>query len=833
MLTIRLKIAAALLLSLALLAGGLSASTADEGRTEPGDARAESPLPAGAVARLGTSRFRHAFNVRGLAFSPDGKMIASGSQKNTIRLWDVETGQELKVLTGHTSAVVGLCFSPDGKTLASSSWDRTIRLWDVAGGNEVRRIDGHQGGVNSITFSADGKKLLSASGDGTARIWDAAGGNELQQLQGHEGAVETASFSRDGKRIATGGQDNTARLWDAATGKELHKLEGHGSRVRGAAFSPDGKRLFTAGWDTTGRLWDVETGKQVAQVKHTTGFEAVAFSPDGKAVATASGWGNAANVWDVTGDAIRPRWHGKAGQPFAVAFSADGKRLAAGGWDDMIHVWEAETGKELASSRPIGHTACVHTVAFLPDRKSLVSAAADGAVIVWDTAHGKPLRHAQAPGTRAWCLAVSPDGKTLAVGCHDKSVQLWDAMTFKLVGTLTADGSVRGLAFSPDGRRLAVVSGDEPDLRSAKPEEGQGAGVWDVTTQQRLIRFEGHDGTVKAVAYSPDGKTVATGGADGTTRLWDATTGQELRKFEGPTTVVEAVRFSPDGKLLAAAARGGTTRVWRLAMNDTPMSFGVGQSSHLWALVFSPDGRLLATGTRGPNPVKSAVRVWDVLSGKERARFVGHQETAAGLCFSEDGRILASGGCDGSVLLWDLTGRMHDGKFATAEVPSPVLETEWSELTGEDSMKMHKAIWTLAAAPKQSLPLLRDILKPIKAGDSKRITELIKELDSDDFDTREKASAELDRIGEPAEPLLRKALEGTPTAELRVRVTQLLDRFGGRVASADVLRRERALEVLEHIDTDEARALLEELARGAPEATLTQQAKAALKRRGH
>jgi RNA polymerase sigma factor (sigma-70 family) len=845
----KLKIAAALLLTVGLLGTGAglltaqsppqekpeappAARAAEPDRAETADLPADLPLPAGALARLGTARFRHAFNVRSLAFSPDGKVIASGSQKNTIRLWDADTGQELKVLTGHGNGVVGLCFSPDGKTLASSSWDTSIRLWDVAGGNEVRRIDPQAGVVNSVAFSPDGKALLSAHGDGTARLGDAATGTELRQFQGHQGAVEVAAFSRDGKMIATGSQDNSARLWDAATGKELRKLEGHTARVRGVAFSPDGKRLLTAGWNPTARLYDVETGKQVAELKHTTGPEGVAFSPDGKTVALATGWGDTAAVWDVTGDVARLRWTGKVGQPIAVTFSPDGQRLAAAGWDSAVHVWDVATGKELAASRPVGHTTWVHTVALLPDRKTLVSASADGQVIVWDAASGKPLRQGHVPGTRAWCLAVSPDGKALAVGCHDQTVQLWDIGTLKPTGTFKADGSVHGLAFSPDGRHLAVVCGDEPDLRSAREVKGDGAGVWDVATGQRLLRLDGHEGAVKTVAYSPDGKTIATGGADRTARLWDAATGKELRSFTEHGNVVEKVLFSPDGTRFATAARGGTARVWRLASDDPPLAINTGQNAHLWAAAFSADGRLLATGTRGPGPVKAAVRVWDVATGKERARFVGHQETAAGLDFSADGRVLTSGGGDGAVLLWDLTGRVEKGKFVTAELTPPALESEWGDLLGDDAMKAHRAGWALAAAPKQALPLLREVLKPVKPADEKRIAQLIKDLDADDFDAREKASAELEKIGEPAAPALRKALEGTPTAELRIRATQLLDKFGGKVVSADALRRERALEVLEHVGGAEARALLEEIAKGAPEAALTQQAKAALTRLG-
>jgi hypothetical protein len=253
-------------------------------------------------------------------------------------------------------------------------------------------------------------------------------------------------------------------------------------------------------------------------------------------------------------------------------------------------------------------------------------------------------------------------------------------------------------------------------------------------------------------------------------------------------------------------------------------------NNFLRAIAFSADGRLLATATRGNGQVKAAVRVWDVATGQERMRFAGHQETADAVAFSADGRVLASGGGDGTVLLWDVTGRVENGKFAPVQLSPPVLESEWTDLNGADAMKVHKAVWTLAAAPKQSLPLLRDYLKPVRPADAKRIAQLIKDLDSDDYDVREKASAELEKVGEQATAELRRALDGAPSSEVRIRATRLLDRFGGKTTSPDALRHQRALEVLEHIGSPEARTLLEEIARGAPEAALTQEAQAALKR---
>jgi RNA polymerase sigma factor (sigma-70 family) len=798
---------------------------ADEG------AGAESPLPGGALARLGTSRFRHAYVVSSLAYSPDGKEIASGSHLGTVRFWDPASGKQLRVLNAHDGGVIGLAYSPDGKVLATGSWDRTIRLWDVATGAPLRTLAGHASEASRLVFSPDGKVLASGGKDGTARLWDPASGQALSTMTAHNGEVRGLAFSDDGKRLATSGTDKMVYVWDAESGKKLATCEGHENSAESVVFSPDGKTLASCGRDTTLRLWDSKTGKQTRSLKHDSWLERVAFSPDGKLLAIAGGWGGKVYLWDLAAGGDKPRWTGRQPQSISVAFSPDGKKLAGVGWEPTVRVWDVATGREEGAAPVAGHTGWVQAVAVLPGGKTAVSAGSDGAVIVWDVARGRELRRMEGHKERVHCLAVAPDCKTIATGGRDKMVRLWDVATGKELSKITAGGLVTGLAFAPDGKRLASASGNDLYDGWVLEMPGHGAAVWDVATGKPAFRLEGHEGGVKAIAYSPDGKTIATGGNDKTARLWDAASGKELRRLDGHNGAVEAVAFSPDGKLLATAGQDGVPRLWRLGTDDKPLELS---EPNYWLLhvAFSPDGRTLLTAARQVGRIKSPLRLWDVATGKERARFPGHQGTAARAAFSPDGRVIASGGGDAAVLLWDVTGRSENGKFATAELAPLALEGAWADLAADDGFKAHRAVWTLAAAPKEALPLLRDSLKPVPAGDSKRIAQLVKDLDADDFDAREKASAELDRIGEPAAPALRKALEGMPSAELRVRATSLLEKFTGKAPSAEGLRRGRAMEVLEQLGGTEARAVLEEIAKGAPEAALTQEAKAALKRLG-
>ena len=282
----------------------------------------------------------HSDVVRSVAFSPDGKRLASGSRDNTIKLWDTATGKELLTLKGHSeyAYVWSVAFSPDGKRLASGSIDRTIKIWDTATGKELLALKGHSSQVNSVAFSPDGKRLASGSDDEIIMLWDTVTGKELRMLLAPDD-VSSVAFSPDGKRLAAGGDNGIIKLWDTVTGKELLTLKGDSESVNSVAFSPDGKRLASAGsCDGIIKLWDTVTGKKLLTLKGAS--LSVAFSPDGRRLASGSD-DDTIRVWDtVTGKELL-MLKGHSDKVWSVAFSSDGKRLASGSADKTINIWDA------------------------------------------------------------------------------------------------------------------------------------------------------------------------------------------------------------------------------------------------------------------------------------------------------------------------------------------------------------------------------------------------------------------------------------------------------------------------------------------------------------
>jgi RNA polymerase sigma factor (sigma-70 family) len=782
------------------------------------------PLPAGAIARLGTVRLRSGLRTQA-EFSPDGKFIASAAAEAGVWLWDTATGKQLHQFVSERE-VLQVAFSPDGKILAGG--DNPIHIWEVATGKEIRRLEPEtKPPVPSsvrVIFSPDGAMLASAGPGRCIRLWEVATGRQIRRL---EGDVSPEAFSSDGKLLAATNWSGKILLWDLATGKET-QIAGPGTEhwsMCCATFTPDSARLISCWSDKAVRVWDLSTHKQIRTLELKAPFKygSMAISHNMKVIAS----GNEAGLiqlWETaTGKELR-RWQAHNNMVAPLAFSFDDKLVLSGGFfqDSALRVWDAATGKELHSFA--GHCGLIEWLAFAPDGRSLFSAGREKVLSRWDLTRQsyQPLCEWR---TRGWDrCAISPSRQTVATwGAGERTVQLWDAATGKEICSLgkytwSSDRAVAPtlpLAFSPDGCLLASLDANLVRLNEA-------------LTGREIHRFERIEGQTCAVAFSPDSRTLAAAsyrdvdGGTATISLWDPTTFKE----SGSITVqdhVDFLVFSPGGGLLAAKSSWGRIHLWDVIRRRELWPLEA-QPKRLYQLAFSPDGKILA------GSADRTIYLWEVMTGQLVAEIHGHTNITSAVAFSCDGKILTSGCADSTILLWDLAESVGNHSRAQGSDQAIDLEVRWAALAGGSASKAYQAVWEMTRMPEQAVLFLKTYLRPVPAPDRQKVDRYISELDDQHFAVRHKATKELEKLGELAGPALQKQLAKKPSLEMKRRINELLENLQGPIRAPNVVQSVRAVQVLEHIGTPMAVDLLRRLAQGAPEARLTQEAKASLER---
>ncbi len=553
-------------------------------------------------------------------FSPDGRYILTAANDTTIRLWDTQTGVEVRQFLGHAELVTMAIFSPDGQQILSSSADRTVRLWDTETGKEISRLPKHDSPVWSLAFAPNGQQILTSDESGVARLWDIQTAQVLQEFQGHTDVILWSEFSANGRTLVTGSLDKTARLWNVGTGQELRQFVGHAGSVSSVKFSPDERWLLTAGFDNTARLWDATTGQELRTfIGHTGILFDADFSPDSQLIVTGS-LDKTVRLWDIASGQELRRFVGHTAGVDITIFSVDGRYILTASVDRTAQLWDIYSESEpRIFSLPLRtiHSATMIWVGSTQDNQQVITGMANGDVLYWHSQTGQILTKSKLDSNGFFNdMDLSAD-KTLAVTATGEGlVQLWDTQSGQEIHTFNGHtGPIWDVQLASDGRMI-LTGGDDQTAR-----------LWDAQTGQELLTLVGHTGAINGVAFAPDGRTVLTGSQDGTARLWDMTTGNTINQFVGHSGPIRGVTFSPDGHQILTGSDDATAWLWDVQTGQTIHQL-VGHTDSVWVVAFSPNSQQVLTGSDD-----QTARLWNVSTGVTVRQFVGHVASIRSLAF--------------------------------------------------------------------------------------------------------------------------------------------------------------------------------------------------------
>ncbi|KAK3810111.1 MAG: WD40-repeat-containing domain protein [Benniella sp.] len=579
-------------------------------------------------------------DVYSCAYSPDGKLLAVGTEDGNVYLYMTVNWEKTRTLIGHTDAASCIAFSPSGDQIATASQDFTVQLWEVESG-ESRRILEHDYWVHGVAFSSRGDLIASCSGR-TVQLWDVATGKFIKTLSKEKGFHLSVTYSPNGSQLASGNTDKRVYLWDIESGICSRILIGHSDRVWEVAYSPRGDQVVSASGDKTARIWDVETGTcRHILAGHSNSVHSVAYSPKGDQIATGSK-DAAIRLWDVETGICNRTLTGHHLTVLDVTYSPDGCRLASVSMDNDVRLWDVSLRASGSVSK--GHNAMVVGVRISPKGDLIASCSVDNTIRLWEMVTGTGRRILSGHRHTVASIRFSPQADRIASCSYDESVRLWDVETGVCLYILMAQRDwipaaegynqcfselhgINDVEYSPQGNEVASAGLDSSVRR------------WNVLTGEYRGTLVGHT----------DG-LIASASKDSTIRIWDAETGFCCRILVGHTNWVRCIVYSPQGDLLASAGYDNIVRIWNVETGEPRWTL-TGHGDRVACVAFSPQGHLLASGGWD-----KTVRIWDVTTGQCRVEIPNLPGSIHGVAWNttSNNNYLITGSYDGSMLKWEI-----------------------------------------------------------------------------------------------------------------------------------------------------------------------------------
>lgn len=588
----------------------------------------------------------HSGGINGLCIMPDGRKAVSASNDKTIKVWDIEAGEELRTLTGHSESVNRVCITPDGRMMVSATQDKTLKVWDMETGEELRTLTGHDKSVYGVCITPDGKKAVSASGDNTCKVWDIETGRELKSIKPDGCYVYDVCIIPGGKYAVSALADRTLYVWDIESGEEIKILKGHYDGIKGVCITADGKKVVSASDDMTLKVWDIETGSEIRRkstysglacswfYKHTNGVTGVAVTTDGKK-AVSSSWDKTLKVWDMeTGEEIKTLT-GHSDGVMGVCITPDGKKAVSASNDGTLKVWDLENTeepKELA-----GHSNFVSDLMITPDGRKVITASHDKTLKVWDIDTCRETASFEMHDDGIDRFSITPDGKRVISASFDNTVRLWDMESGREVSLLEEyyQGTVP-VAVTPDGKKAASAV----DYRTVK--------VIDIETGSVRKTPTGHSRRIEDLKITPDGRRAVTASLDKTLKVWDLEKAEEICMLTGHSGGVVSVAITPDNNELISISEDKALKVWDIIAGREIRTLKFQNSTYLDTFITSNIKEAISVTEDG------AFKVWNLKTGSEIKTLAYDISRIHYSCTTPMGRKMVSESKDGTIKVWDM-----------------------------------------------------------------------------------------------------------------------------------------------------------------------------------